>query len=55
MRPRAAEWDEDFGEPANAGAACAETGADTGVFRREWTKATVEWDCSKAAGTITKK
>merc|ERR1711865_124751 len=32
-RPRAAEWDEDFGEPA-AGA-CKETDVGTGVFSRE--------------------
>jgi len=45
MRPRAAEWDEDFGEPEGA---CLETG--DGVFSREWTEATVQWDCNAAPG-----
>lgn len=57
MRPRAEEWDEEFGEPT-AGA-CKETGADTGVFTREWTAATVQWDCNaspgSAYGKITRK
>merc|ERR1712080_227320 len=44
-RPRAKEWDDDFGEPINDGAACSETGADTGVFERNWTKAMITWDC----------
>jgi len=51
-RPRAKEWDEDFGVP-NAGAICSETGADTGVFERKWTKATVTWDCKAGHGKIT--
>jgi hypothetical protein len=51
-RPRAAEWDEEFGEPA---APCKETGADTGVFEREWSGATVQWDCATGHGTITRK
>eukprot|EP00463_Aulacantha_scolymantha_P000208 TRINITY_DN1115_c0_g1_i1.p1 TRINITY_DN1115_c0_g1~~TRINITY_DN1115_c0_g1_i1.p1 ORF type:complete len:164 (+),score=20.64 TRINITY_DN1115_c0_g1_i1:728-1219(+) len=51
-RPRAKEWDEDFGEPIG-GAACSETGADTGVFQRKWTKATVTWDCKAGHGKIT--
>ena len=51
-RPRAAEWDEEFGEPA---APCKETGADTGVFEREWSGATVQWDCTTGHGTITRK
>jgi hypothetical protein len=53
-RPRAKEWDEDFGKPVN-GAACAETGTNTGVFKREWTKATVQWDCSTGRGSLTPK
>jgi hypothetical protein len=47
MRPRAAEWDEDFGEPTNV---CKETGSDSGVFVRDWSEATVEWNCNAAAG-----
>jgi hypothetical protein len=53
-RPRAKEWDEDFGEPV-AGDACAETGNLTGVFVRHWTKATVQWDCATGRGTLTRK
>ena len=51
--PRAAEWDEEFGEPA--GGACAETAPGSGVFTREWTGATVSWDCDARHGTITRK
>ena len=54
MRPRAAEWDEEFGEPAGV---CKETG--DGVYTREWTHATVSWDCNAAPaaphGKITRK
>lgn len=53
MRPRAAEWDEDFGSPSNG--ACSETSAGSGVFSREYTKATVSWDCNAMHGTITRK
>ena len=51
-RPRAKEWDEDFGEPVG-GAACHET--TPGVFEREWSKATVQWNCSKGHGKIMRK
>merc|ERR1712039_178209 len=51
-RPRAKEWDMDFGEPADGGAACAETGEDTGVFERKYSKATVQWDCASGHGKI---
>ena len=47
MRPRAKEWDDDYGEPLGV---CKETGADSGVFEREWSGATVRWDCNAAAG-----
>lgn len=50
-RPRAKEWNLDFGEPVG-GAACHETGDDSGVFERKWTKATVQWDCSVGHGKI---
>jgi hypothetical protein len=53
-RPRATEWDTEYGQPVN-GAACAETGEDTGIFRREWTAATVEWDCASGHGKISPK
>jgi len=48
--PRAKEWDMDFGGAPTA--ACAETGANTGVFSREYPKATVEWDCAAGHGSI---
>ena len=47
MRPRAKEWDEDYGEPLGV---CKETAVGSGVFEREWSKATVKWDCNAAAG-----
>lgn len=50
--PRAAEWDEDFGEPVDA--TCAETSAGSGVFARRWTYATVSWDCAARHGTISR-
>lgn len=50
-RPRAKEWNEDFGEP-ETGAPCAETGNDTGVFERRWSKALVRWDCATGNGQI---
>ena len=40
------EWDGDYGGKASA--PCAETGRDTGVFVRDYPKATVQWDCRKA-------
>mmetsp|Transcript_50860 Transcript_50860/g.157551 ORF Transcript_50860/g.157551 Transcript_50860/m.157551 type:complete len:180 (+) Transcript_50860:821-1360(+) len=48
--PRAAEWDADYGVPLGA---CAETGADSMVFVRNWTKAAVQWDCNAGRGEIT--
>lgn len=50
--PRAAEWDEEFGEPL---AVCAETAPGSGVFSREWTGATVQFDCNAGHGSITRK
>lgn len=50
--PRAAEWSQDFGEPLNT---CAETAPGSGVYEREWTKATVAWDCNARHGSITPK
>ena len=45
-RPRAAEWDEDFGIPHGA---CREKSAGSGVYTRTYSKATVEWDCNAGA------
>ena len=49
--PRAREWDEEFGEPVDA--TCAQVGS-SGVFKREWTGATVQWNCDAGHGTITR-
>ena len=46
--------DEDYGEPL-PGSHCAETSTGSKVWRREWTKATVELDCNSFEATITKK
>eukprot|EP00658_Telonema_sp_P-2_P021045 TRINITY_DN18350_c0_g1_i1.p2 TRINITY_DN18350_c0_g1~~TRINITY_DN18350_c0_g1_i1.p2 ORF type:complete len:446 (+),score=85.89 TRINITY_DN18350_c0_g1_i1:170-1507(+) len=52
-RPRAAEWDQDFGEPSTSTGSCSEISG--GVFTREWTKATVKWDCAAGHGSILPK
>ena len=53
--PPVKEWDMDFGVPADDGAACKETGNGTGVFTREYSKATVTWDCATGHGKIIAK
>lgn len=50
--PRPDLWDVDFGDPS---APCAESSAGTGVFRRDYAHATVEWDCTLGKGQITMK
>ena len=40
----------DYGVPAGT---CAETAPGSGVFTREWSKATVQMDCNAYVGTIT--
>ena len=52
MRPRAKEWDDDHGEPLGV---CKETSSGSGVYEREWSKATVQWDCASGHGKITAK
>ena len=37
------------------GRACIETGADSGIFTREYSKATVTWDCAAGHGKIATK
>jgi hypothetical protein len=49
------EFNEDYGEPVNSGEVCKETGSGTGIFTREYTKASVQMDCNKWVGTITMK
>jgi hypothetical protein len=52
--PRPAQWDEDFGTPVAEH--CAETLPNSSaVFVREWTKASVRWNCETGVGTITRK
>lgn len=50
------EWpkilDADFGEPMGL---CKETSAGSGIFTREWTKATIKMDCNSWTPTITFK
>jgi hypothetical protein len=50
--PRPPEWDLDYGVPENI---CSETSAGSGVYRREYTKASVAWDCRTHQGTVTRK
>mmetsp|Transcript_69836 Transcript_69836/g.161558 ORF Transcript_69836/g.161558 Transcript_69836/m.161558 type:complete len:431 (+) Transcript_69836:51-1343(+) len=50
--PRPAEWDVDYGEPIGT---CAETGNHSMVFWRQWSKATVHWDCKVGKGGIDTK
>ena len=42
----------DYGTPLGY---CTQTAPNSGVFKREWSKATVEVDCGKWEGTITMK
>lgn len=44
--------DVDFGTPT---AACRETSPGSGVFLRDWSKATVRWDCATGHANITMK
>ena len=41
----------DYGEPVDA--VCQETGPNSQVFTRKWTKATVSMDCNTYTPTIT--
>ena len=43
------ELNLDYGEPTEL---CAETAPNSGVFKREWSKATVEMDCNAWKGAI---
>ena len=44
--------DADYGEPTGL---CAETAPGSGVFRRDWTKSTVEMDCNTWSASIQMK
>lgn len=47
-------WDVDYGEPVG-GKPCYETTEGSGVFKRDWTKASVQWDCAAGHGKVTLK
>ena len=40
-------WDTDFGVPLGS---CFEVGKGSGLFQRNWSKATVRWNCSGPSG-----
>ena len=48
--PEQLNWD--YGEPTGL---CKETAPNSGVFTRDWTKATVQMDCNSWTPTITMK
>ena len=48
--PEQLNWD--YGEPTGL---CKETAANSSVFTREWTKASIEMDCNTWTPTITMK
>ena len=51
--PRPAQWDEDYGAPVAEH--CTETIPNSSAnFARQWTKASVEWNCNTGVGTITR-
>lgn len=45
-------WTADYGAPKGP---CTETTDGSGVFEREWSKATIQWDCHSGRGKITMK
>eukprot|EP01051_Picozoa_sp_SAG22_P014977 SAG22_NODE_1895_length_3366_cov_3.131007_3_plen_140_part_00 len=47
------EFNLDYGEPVDK--VCKETGPNSGVFEREWSKASVKMDCNSWTPTITMK
>ena len=51
MYERPAALDGEYGEPVGQ---CKEVGSG-GVFERDWTKATVRFDCASWKGTVTPK
>ena len=51
LRPQ--EVEVDYGEPTDDH--CVETTAGSGVFTREWSKASIAMDCTKWEATITMK
>jgi len=51
--PFAPDWTVDYGVPTDAH--CTESPAGSGTFVREWTHATVSWDCGLGHGKISPK
>ena len=47
------ELNVDYGEPVDK--ICRETTPNSGIFKREWSKASVTMDCSSWTPTITMK
>lgn len=50
--PRPVGMDTDYGVPLSH---CTETAPNSGVFTREWSKATATIDCNQWKGTVTMK
>ena len=48
--PKQINWD--FGKPVGL---CKETAPKSGIFTREWTKASIQMDCNKWKPTISMK
>ena len=48
------EFNVDYGEPVG-GALCKETAANSEIFTREYSKASVQLDCKAWKGTVTMK
>ena len=46
--------ERDYGEPVN-GEQCSETGPNSGVFTREWTRASIQMDCNTWTATLKMK
>lgn len=51
-RPRPEQWDVDYGIPSGP---CSETGVNTSIFTRDFSKATVTWNCLTGEGDIKMK
>ena len=47
------DFNKDFGEPVDK--VCKETAPNSGIFTREWSKASVKMDCTSWTPTITMK
>ena len=50
------EFNEDYGEPAEGEAGlCHETAGGSGIFTRDYSRATVQMDCTAWKGSVTMK